>query len=184
MTISEKVRTLREQRGFSQRKLAELSGLSSGTLSNLEAGKFRGELETHQKLARGFGVTLAELYRGVDELDDGSTSVIPASGGGEIYRYNDKAEFRMLATHIFQKPFLPQRLILQPGGSTHVEQTNIGWKWLCLITGQVDITIGEQSHRLENLYDSIFVKASDPHQITNVGASVAECLTVTSPVGV
>jgi len=63
MTIAEKIRTLREQRNWSQRELAKRSELASGTLSHLETGKFRGDLDTHQKLARripgtGYGNSL------------------------------------------------------------------------------------------------------------------------------
>lgn len=185
MTIAEKVRTLREERNWSQRELAKRSALASATLSHLESGKFRGEITTHQKLARSFGITLTELYRGVDELDLGSSAPLsPSSEEIETFRYNEKAQAILLAKQIFQKPFLPQLLILQVGGQTHREQSRSGTeKWLFVLKGQIEIQVGEQSHRLEP-YGSIFFKASEPHQLTNVGESVAECITVTSPVGV
>ncbi len=186
MTLAEKIRGLREERGWSQRKLAEVSALSSGTLSHLETGKFRGDLSTHQKLARGLGITLTELYRNVEQLDlgNGSTSpVSPTSEQIETFRYNEKAQAILLARQIFQKPFLPQLLILQPSGQTHVEQIPRGDRWVFVLKGQVDIRVGDQQHHLEP-YGSIFFKASEPHQLTNVGESAAECIMVSSPVGV
>jgi len=186
MTFGEKIRTLREQRDWSQRELAKRSELASGTLSHLETGKFRGDLSTHQKLARGLGITLGELYRGVEGLDleNGSAPISPSSETVETFRYNEKAQAILLATQVLQKPFLPQLLRLQPGGQTHREQTRPGCeKWVFVIQGTIEIQIGEQSHRLEP-YGSIFFKASEPHQLTNNGASIAECITVTSPVEV
>ena len=186
MTIAEKIRSLREQRGWSQRGLAKRSELASGTLSHLETGKFRGDLDTHQKLARALGITLGELYRGVNGLDlEGrSTPISPSSEAAETFQYNEKAQAVLLATQVFQKPFLPQLLRLQPGGQTHREQTRLGCeRWVFVLKGLIDIHIGEQQHRLEP-YGSIFFKASEPHQLTNAGESVAECLMVTSPVEV
>jgi len=186
MTIAEKIRTLREQRNWSQRELAKRSELASGTLSHLETGKFRGDLDTHQKLARALGITLGELYRGVEGLDleNGSTPISPISEAVETFRYNEKAQAILLATQILQKPFLPQLLRLQPGGQTHREQTKLGCqKWVFVLKGVIEVHIGEQTHRLEP-YGSIFFKASESHQLTNVGESIAECIIVTSPVEV
>lgn len=186
MTFGEKVRTLREQHDWSQRDLAKRSQLASGTLSHLETGKFRGDLATHQKLARGLGITLAELYRGVDGLDlgNGSAPLTPTAEDIDTFRYNENAQAVLLAKQIFQKPFLPQLLILQPKGQTHLEQTPSGDKWVCLIKGQIDVRVGEAHHRLETPYESIFIKTSEPHQLTNAGEATAECIMVTSPVGV
>ena len=185
MMLAEKIRKLREQRGWSQRELAKRSQLASGTLSHLETGKFRGDLATHQKLARGLGITLSELYSGVEGLDlgNGSSPLTPTSEDVDTFRYNEKAQAILLAKQIFQKPFLPQLLILQPGGQTHVEHTPSGDKWVFVLKGQVEVMVGERQHRLES-YGSMFFKSSEPHQLTNMGEATAECILVTSPVGV
>jgi transcriptional regulator with XRE-family HTH domain len=187
MTLAEKLRTLREQRNWSQRELAKRSELAPATLSHLENGKFRGDLTTHQKLARALGLTLGELYRGVEGLDlegNGNVPLSPTIETVETFRYNEKAQAILLASQVFQKPFLPQLLRLQPGGQTHMEQTRPGCeRWVFVLKGAIDIQIGEQRHRLEP-YGSIFFKASEPHQLTNAGDALAECLMVTSPVEV
>lgn len=185
MKLAEKLRSFREQQGWSQRELATHSGLASGTISHLETGKFRGDLATHQKLVRGLGITLAELYRGVEDLDwdHGSTPLTPRSEAIETFRYNDKAKATLLARQIFQKPFLPQLLTLEPGGQTHLEQARTGWKFVFVLKGQVEVQVGEERCQLEP-YGTIFFEASKPHQFSSVGEATAECLTVTSPVGV
>ncbi len=185
MTLGEKIRTLREQHRWSQRELAKQGELAAGTISHLETNKFRGDLATHQKLARGFGITLAELYRGVEELDlgNGSAPLTPVSEAIETFRYNDKAKATLLARQIFQKPFLPQLITLEPGGQTHLEQARAGWKFVFVLKGELEVTVGEEQLRLEP-YGSIYFEASKPHQLTNHSEALAECLTVTSPVEV
>jgi DNA-binding XRE family transcriptional regulator len=51
---SERVRSLREQRGMSQRRLSEASGVSRRTLTSVEAGK----VHTLPSTARKIGVAL------------------------------------------------------------------------------------------------------------------------------
>jgi transcriptional regulator with XRE-family HTH domain len=62
--IGQRVRTLREARGWSQRELARRVGLTSKTISNYERGE-RGvkepPLSTVQALAEVFGVTVIDL---------------------------------------------------------------------------------------------------------------------------
>jgi transcriptional regulator with XRE-family HTH domain len=67
MTLSERVYSLREDRGLSQEKAAQLCGLSVSSWAKIEqdaAGNVR--LDTLKKLAKAFGLTLSQLLDGVD----------------------------------------------------------------------------------------------------------------------
>jgi transcriptional regulator with XRE-family HTH domain len=56
-----RLRTLREQRGLSLRKLAELSGVHYMNLFKIENGDVDPQLSTLLKLCKTFGVTLDGL---------------------------------------------------------------------------------------------------------------------------
>lgn len=56
-----RLRVLREQRGLSLRRLAEVAGLHYVSLVRLEAGAFDPRLSTLRKLSEALGVTIAEL---------------------------------------------------------------------------------------------------------------------------
>ena len=56
-----RLRQLREQRGYSLRKLAEVSRVHFVSLARLEAGELDPRLSTVRKLAKALGVTVAEL---------------------------------------------------------------------------------------------------------------------------
>jgi transcriptional regulator with XRE-family HTH domain len=63
------VRTLKEhrrQRGWSQQDLSEASGVGQDTISALERGHHEPRPSTLRKLARAFGVEVAELFRDPD----------------------------------------------------------------------------------------------------------------------
>ncbi|MEM7210314.1 MAG: helix-turn-helix transcriptional regulator [Pseudomonadota bacterium] len=55
------VRSLREERGFSQEELAERAGLHRTHVSLLERAQRSARLETIEQLARALGVQPAEL---------------------------------------------------------------------------------------------------------------------------
>lgn len=55
------IRRLREERGWSQRKLAELTGLKHPNISRLEAAENYPTLDTIAKFAQVFGVEIGDL---------------------------------------------------------------------------------------------------------------------------
>ncbi len=57
-----RVRTLRKARSLSQEELAELSGLHPTYISGIECGKRNVSLENIRSLAKGLGISLADLF--------------------------------------------------------------------------------------------------------------------------
>lgn len=62
MDVAKRIEDLRAERGLSQYKLAKLSGVPQGSLSNYELGKSVPGVEVIEKLCAGLGVTLAEFF--------------------------------------------------------------------------------------------------------------------------
>jgi transcriptional regulator with XRE-family HTH domain len=70
------VKCLRETHGLTQEVLAERCGLSADTIRRLEHGSFSPSLCTIRKLAKGFHLSVMQLFQGFeiggqdDETDD------------------------------------------------------------------------------------------------------------------
>ncbi len=61
-TIGERVRALREKRGFTQEELAQRAGLHRVQIAQVEGDRYRSpRLETLRRLAKALKVSLAEL---------------------------------------------------------------------------------------------------------------------------
>jgi len=60
-----RVRTLRSERGWTQEELADQCGLDARHVQKIEHGSHSATLKTLLHLARGFGVTVADLFAGV-----------------------------------------------------------------------------------------------------------------------
>jgi transcriptional regulator with XRE-family HTH domain len=66
ITFGTTVRSLREQRGLSQEKLAAVAGISRTYMSEVERGVTTVSLLTIEKLARGLDLTMSRLMHHVE----------------------------------------------------------------------------------------------------------------------
>jgi transcriptional regulator with XRE-family HTH domain len=68
-----RLRSLRLERQISQEEMAQQFGIDRSFLSDMERGKKASTLGMLQVLARGLGLTLSDLMRGVDDQLLGGT---------------------------------------------------------------------------------------------------------------
>lgn len=57
-----RMRALRRERGWTQKQLADASGVSARSISSIENGIYSVTLDTAARIARGLGVPLAILF--------------------------------------------------------------------------------------------------------------------------
>jgi len=65
-TLGERVRSIREKRGWSQEELAHRSGLARSFTGAIERGEKDIRISTLFKLAKTFDLTIQQLTKGVD----------------------------------------------------------------------------------------------------------------------
>lgn len=66
MDISETIKVFRKREGITQKKLADLTGLSIATIQGYEQGKYKPKIETLQKIAIALKVHVSTLLAGTD----------------------------------------------------------------------------------------------------------------------
>ncbi len=64
--LGERIRLLRQKRGWRQIDLAEETGMHENYVSDLELGNKEICLRMLQTVAQAFGLTMAELLRGIE----------------------------------------------------------------------------------------------------------------------
>lgn len=116
-------------------------------------------------------------------MEDEVSSVEPgAKEEPELFTYDEKTASVILTTGLKKKNMLPQLLILQPQGKTHLEQDPYGTeKFLFGLGGKLEVKVGENSYSLTK-DGALYFRSSYPHFIRNVGQEEAKCLCITSPV--
>ena len=182
-TVGAKLRFLRTRQQVTLVGLAKASGVDAGTISRIETGKMSGTLESHIKLATALGVKLTDLYGGIEEArTKDAVTVQSPTGHTDVYVHEaGKSSIAMLTTDIMQKKLMPVLVTIEAGGSTHREEAKVGTeKFLYILEGTVEARVGEAAHTLKR-GSSLYLDASIPHSLRNVGRSVAKYLSVVTP---
>ena len=68
ITFGEKLKLLRNQKGISQEKFAELSGLHRTYISDIERGDRNVSLINIVRIAAGLEIEIAELFKEIEQL--------------------------------------------------------------------------------------------------------------------
>ena len=89
MDIGHKLKTIRKQRGLSQRELAARAGLTNGTISLIEMNRTSPSVASLKSLLDAIPISMAEFFSTLENNDqpkffyaaDEFTEVAPASPG-------------------------------------------------------------------------------------------------------
>ncbi len=76
LRLAARLRALRQERGWSLDRLAELSGVSRATLSRLETGEVSGTASVLNRLCAAHGLTLSRL---MGQVEDTFPPLVPAA---------------------------------------------------------------------------------------------------------
>jgi len=180
MKIGKRIRELRKEKNVTLEELSQKSGVALATLSRMENGKMPGTLKSHNKICKALGVSIADLYR---ELEDESKTVesVTRENRTEHFVHAKKAKYELLVSRTLDKKIMPLMMKLSGGGTTQKEQNPPGVeKFIYVMTGTFDARIGKDSYTLKR-GDSLYFDASLPHMFKNNTKSGAEAICIISP---
>ena len=131
--VGPRLRALRRQRGSTLAELAARTGISESTLSRLESGRRRANLELLLPLARAYDVPLDDLV-GAPRTGDPRVHLHPIHRHGMTFVPLTR---RPGGVHAYK--------MLIPGGDEPAEptpQTHGGHEWLYVLNGQLRLVLG------------------------------------------
>ena len=169
--LCQRVRDLRKERGWSLDSLAQASGVSRSMLSQIERGQANPTLAVAFRIARAFGLTLADLVEAPAAAS--SIQVIRSDDRAHTYRSDNLCQIRTLSPLNLEKDVEFYEVRLRPGGelrsSPHFEGTR---EFLAVEKGRVKLESGKDSVDL-NEGDSATYRADVAHAIINAGKAEA-----------
>lgn len=183
MNIGKAIKKLRENKNMTQAELAKLSGINFTTISKIEKSTFGGTIKIHQKIAKGLGVSLPDLYRELDKPLPPAYEIneIKENPVTNIFYYDKGAVSQILVKQLSGRRMLPENLCLEVDKTTHLEEKPEGTdQFILVLEGSIEIKIESGILKLKK-GQTIYFDASKPHIIRNVGKNPAKCLRVTSP---
>lgn len=75
--VGQRIRNYRTKKGFSQEKLAELSGCHPTYIGQLERGEKNATLESIERITAALGISLSKLFEKLDGQEDSGAKDIP-----------------------------------------------------------------------------------------------------------
>lgn len=130
--IGPRLRTLRQQSAMTLTDLSEATGINVSTLSRLESGSRRANLELLLPIAKAHGVPLDDLVD--NSIEDprireepqtvGTMTIIPlTSQPGNLQAY---------------------KMIISPAEDNREQGTHEGYEWLYVLSGRIRLQLGDR----------------------------------------
>lgn len=176
-SIGDRLRRRRKAKRLTLRQVAEATGLAEGFISQLERGIHSGSVRTLQKICEVLGLPVGDLF-----LETWAEApAVRRFTDNHGFSFGENARKMRLTPRTFDhlEIFVG---FLEPGGSTGIEPYAHGdsEELVLVISGTVDVTIGNDVHRLEAM-DSIPYSSRLAHRVLEVAGKPARVLWAIAP---
>jgi transcriptional regulator with XRE-family HTH domain len=171
--VGPRLRALRRRRGITLADLAATTGISESTLSRLESGRRRANLELLLPLARVYDVPLDDLV-GAPRTGDPRIHLHPIHRHGMTFIPLTR---RPGGVHAY-KMLIPSR----NGPAEPTPQTHSGYEWLYVLGGRLRLVLGERDMVLPPGEAAEF-DTRLPHWLGSADGGVVELLILFGPQG-
>ncbi|PNK60181.1 HTH-type transcriptional regulator PuuR [Psychrobacter sp. FDAARGOS_221] len=178
--IGDKINQLRLSKGFSQRKLAKLAGLTNTAISSIERNKVSPAVNTLAAILEVLGSDLNTFF----SEDWGKTKAQVVVSPQDLVELSDPSKNGVSLKQVYN--FAPTRNLgflietYQPNSSTEEKITHEGEEIGTVIEGKILIHINKMSYLL-NEGDSYVIDTSQPHTFINPTSEVARIISAHTP---
>ncbi|MEM1430625.1 MAG: XRE family transcriptional regulator [Pseudomonadota bacterium] len=168
--VGQEVRDLRKVKGMTIPQLAEVSGLSTGFISQMERGLSSPSVDALRKIAKALDVSISWFFRNDEAVDKTERNYVVRSQQRRALKYEAGIRDELLSPHLRgQLELLHCRF---PPGSSSGEETysHKGEEAGVVLQGQFELQIGDRTFLL-NAGDSFGFPSTTPHRYRNPGTS-------------
>lgn len=165
-----KIRQLRKSKKLSLTELAQKSGVSAATISQIERDNVDPTMTTLYKICTALDVTLASLIT----ENETSERVVRKNNRRTMFLPNSKVKYELLTPGIKDK--LEMMLIeLEPQQQDRKVITHTGEECGFVLQGKLVVVLDDEEYELEE-GDSIYFNSSLPHRFINRGTE--KCISI------
>jgi transcriptional regulator with XRE-family HTH domain len=175
--LASRVKAVRISKGYTLDRVAEISGLGKGLLSKVENFRVTPSLPTLAKLCEALGMSLSELFEGLDEKP--KLCITRVADRREIERNSDQSNIRYfsLARGRPDRSMDPFVLDVPAGGGRREPMPHEGEEFLIVLKGSISFEYDRDVHFLKE-GDSVYFDAEVDHRVFNPSTRDAKILCV------
>ena len=175
--LASRIKAARLAKGYTLDRVAELSGLGKGLLSKVENFRVTPSLPSIAKLCEALGLSISELFEGLDERP--KLSIVRANDRKEVERDRDQSDilYYSLAHRRPDRNMDPFVLKVPAGGGRREPMPHEGEEFLIVLTGTVSFEYNGEIHAM-NKGDAAYFDAEVNHRVFNNGSQDATILCV------
>lgn len=176
--IGQKIKELRNLKGFTLKQLSIESDLSISFLSQVERGITSIAVTSLEKIASVFEVDLSYFFSPPSKHD----SLIIRSYEQEVFSLEETRVYKRLASDTEDKILEPMLITLFPQDSKHNVATyaHEGEEFAYVLEGILTIQVNEKQYQL-NPGDSLHLSSNTPHEWANFTNKLVKVLCVSTP---
>jgi len=176
-SMGERLAAVRHQLGLSQRRAAELSGLTHGAICMIEQDKVSPSVASLQKLLTVYGLPLSRFFadeeqgRAPDVVIKADQLIELGSQGISLKLVHNGNNRRQLGFMLETYP---------PGTDTGGQVTHQGEEVGTVLEGSVTLTVAGQRYQLE-AGDSYVIDTGEPHSFSNSSGQTCRIVSAHTP---
>jgi len=181
LRLGERVREIRRARNWTLEEASRRAGLARSTLSKIENEQMSPTFDAVQKLARGLGIDIPQLFTPPKSDKVIGRRAITRAGKGEPHP-TATYEHEMLATEIARKKMLPYKAVIRARSFGEFGQwvRHDGEEFLFVLDGTIQLLTELYAPVDLSVGDSAYYDASMGHCVISTSPRDATILWVTS----
>lgn len=182
-SVGARIREVREAEGLSLRRLATLSGLSVGFLSQVERGLSSIALVSLNSVVSALGLTIREFFGTGTEpavVDDSVVFTLSRATDRSTRVVSTGRHFEMLSARVPGLVLEPMLVYIEPGGPGEEALGHDGEEFAYVLSGTLTYEVAGVVHEL-GPGDSLHLRSNTPHRIYNDGTETTVVVSVVTP---
>jgi len=177
LDVGQRLKSVRQMYGLSQRELAKRAGVTNGTISLIEQDRVSPSVSSLKKVLDGIPMSIAEFFT----LDLDAAPQVFFSRQELTELGSGKVSLKLVAPHRAGRQMAILREVYQPGADTGEEMlSHEGEEGGVVVRGRVELSVGGQS-RVLGPGDAFYFNSTLPHRFRNPGRDECEIISASTP---
>ena len=179
MDIGSKLKALREEKGLTIKKLAELTGCTTSMISQIEHGKSEPSISMLKKIANALQVNIVDFF--IDSpIINGDFTLVKPDDRIDIKLPRWDAHIQSFLKSTKNKKMHPFYTKISPNGGSKGMYSHEGEEFVYILKGELCIKVGDKEYIVKE-GEAVYFKSYIPHDWINKSDSDTEVLWIITP---